>query len=96
MKTDLILKLSKMIDKMGIAKELEELEVNKDNDKASKETLGKKIIVMLITKLYTVEDEVYDVICSYKGITKEEAKELDIIATIKEIANAPGVADFFQ
>lgn len=88
MKTKMLIKLSLIIDKMGIAKEIKEI------DKPTDEEVGKELIMLLITNLHKAEEEIYNFIADYKGITKEEAEELDIIPVLKELLNIEGMKDF--
>jgi hypothetical protein len=88
MKTKILIKLSLIIDKMGIAKDI------KNIDKPTNEEVGKELIMLLITNLYKAENEIYEFIADYKKITKEEAEELDVIPVFKELLNIEGMKDF--
>lgn len=90
MTTELVLKLSAIIDKMGIAKELVTI------DKASNEEVGKEIVALLISNLHKAADEVYDFIANYKGITTEEAKKVNVIDLFKELTSTEGIKDFLS
>jgi len=88
MKTKILIKLSLIIDKMGIADDI------KNIDKPTNEEVGKELIMLLITNLHKAENEIYDFISVFKGITKKEAEELDVIPVFKEILNIEGMKDF--
>jgi len=88
MKTKVLIKLSLIIDKMGIAKDI------KNIDKPTDEEVGKELITLLITNLHKAENEIYEFIAYYKGITKEEAEEVDVIPVLKEILKIDGMKDF--
>lgn len=90
MKTKLLIKLSLIIDKMGIAKDIKNIE------KETNEEVGKELITLLITNLHKAENEVYEFIADYKKITKEEAEETDVIPILKELLNIEGMKDFLQ
>lgn len=94
--TEIIMSLSEIVDKMGIANELKQLEVNTGDEKKDLEKLGQEVIILIFTKLYKVKDEVYDLISKYKKISIEEAKTEDAIAIFKEILNIDGVRDFLS
>lgn len=94
--TEIIMSLSEIIDKMGIANELKQLEVNTGDEKKDLEKLGQEVIILIFTKLYKVKDEVYDLISKYKKISIEEAKKENAIAIFKEILNIDGVRDFLS
>lgn len=94
--TEIIMSLSEIIDKMGIANELKQLEVNTGDEKKDLEKLGQEVIILIFTKLYKVKDEVYDLISKYKKISIEEAKTEDAIGIFKEILNIDGVKDFLS
>ena len=86
--TKTIMILSEMLDKMEIRNELKNIEGK------TKEEVGTELVILITTKLYKVEDLVYTLICEYKGITRDEAIEVDFIQIIKEIVNIPGLKDF--
>lgn len=88
MKTKVLIKLSLIIDKMGIAKDI------KNIDKETNEEVGKELITLLITNLHKAEKEIYEFIADYKKITKEEAEEVDVIPIFKELLKIEGMKDF--
>lgn len=90
MKTKDIIKLSAVIDKMDIRKEMNSI------DGKTNEEIGTQIITLFISKLYKAEDEIYDFISSYKNITKEEAMEIDIVALLKELLKIDGIQGFLS
>lgn len=90
MNTQSLIKLSAIIDKMGISKELVSI------DKATNEEVGKEIIALVISNLYKAENEVYEFIANFKGITVEEAKLLNIIDLLKELTSTEGIKDFLS
>ena len=90
MKTKILIKISLIIDKMGIADEIKKI------DKPTNKEVGEELIVLLITNLHKAENEIYEFVASYKGITKEEAEELDIIPVFKELLKIEGMKDFLQ
>lgn len=94
--TEIIMSLSEIIDKMGIANELKQLEVTTGDEKKDLERLGQEVIILIFTKLYKVKEEVYDLISKYRNISIEEAKQENAIAIFKEILNIDGVRDFLS
>ena len=88
MKTKILIKLSLIIDKMGIADDIKKI------DKPTNEEVGKELIMLLITNLHKAENEIYEFIASYKEITKEEAENIDVVPLFKEILNIEGMKDF--
>lgn len=90
MKTKVLIKLSLIIDKMGIANEL------KNIDKPTEEEVGKELITLFITNLHKAEKEIYQFIADYKKITVEEAEDIDIIPVFKELLKIEGMKDFLQ
>lgn len=53
-------------------------------------------ISALLPQLDTVADFLPDLAAAYKGITIEEANDLDAFALIEEIINDKGMRDFFK
>ena len=72
MKTEYLLMLSEILDKMEITEELKSLEVNTGDEKKDQEELGKQLITLLITRIYKCKNEVYKFIATYKGYYPEE------------------------
>ncbi len=72
MKTEYLLMLSEILDKMEITEELKSLEVNTGDEKKDQEELGKQLITLLITRIYKCKNEVYKFIATYKGYFPEE------------------------
>ena len=50
----------------------------------------------MIDNLYKAEEEIIDLISSLRGITKEEAEDVDVIAFLKELLSFEGVSDFLK
>ena len=88
MKTKILIKLSLIIDKMGIANEIKKI------DKPTDEEVGKELIMLLLTNLHKAENEIYEFISDFKGISKEDASDVDIIPIFKEILSIEGMKDF--
>ena len=66
MKTEYLLMLSEILDKMEITEELKSLEINTGDEKKDQEELGKQLIALLVTRIYKCKTEVY------KGYYPEE------------------------
>ena len=75
-------KISLIINKMGISSLIMELNVDSGDDIKDKEMLGKQLIALIIDNLFKAEDEIVELISNLKGISKEEAEEVDIIPII--------------
>jgi len=80
--------MSAMIDKMDI--DIFEIKG------ASQKQVGEMLVKTLTRKLYKVENELFQLIGEYKGISVEEAAKADFIAIIKEIMANAGVAGLFS
>lgn len=78
----LLIRLSLIIDKMGIAKEIADI------DKKTNEEVGKTLFAIIFSKLYKVEKEVYEWIAEVKDISVEEAANLDLIQLFEEFKNS--------
>lgn len=63
--TESLIKLTSIIDKMGISNSLKEL------DKPTNEELGTEILALFMTNLYKAENEVYDFVISYLDLFEE-------------------------
>ena len=86
METQVLIKLSAIIDKMNI-------DLSAINGKNNEE-VGSKIINLLLKNLYKAENEIYELIALSKKITVDEAKKQDIIAFVKDLLKIEGLQDF--
>lgn len=101
MKSEYLLLLSEILDKMEIAEELKTMEVNTGDEKKDREELGKQLITLLMTKLYKCKKEVYSFIAMYKGYLKseedydsEEEYKVALREAIKQAKNEDVIAIF--
>ena len=87
MTTKQVIKLSALIDKMGL---------KIDDPKASQEKIGADLMMKMVCNLHKAEKEAIDFVCVIKKCTPEEAEEIDVIALISEMLKGSGVIDFFK
>ncbi len=80
--------ISAMIDKMG-------LEIDDLKGKDQKE-VGTKLLTVIAKRVYKAENELYQLIAEYKGISIEEAAKVDFIAVIKEMLADAGIVGLFS
>lgn len=81
------LKLSAIIDK---------LDLKITDPKASQEQIGADLMMQIISKAHKAEKEIYAFVAEIKGITQQEAENVDLVQFIKEIASDAGVVNFFK
>ena len=91
-----MIEISLIIDKMGISSLIMELNVDSGDDIKDKETLSKQLIALIIDNLYKAEEEIVELISNLKGISKEEAEEVDIIPIIKDLLSNDKLKDFLK
>jgi len=77
-----LIRLSLIMDKMGIASEIASI------DKPTNEEVGKALFSLIFSKLYKVEKEVYEWLAEVKGISVEEAAELDLMQLFEEFKSS--------
>lgn len=58
--------------------------------------IGAELLLTLGKKLHLVKDELIQFISLYKEISEEEAKKVDVMEFLKEIAKDSGLKDFLQ
>lgn len=78
--------LSAIIDKMDI---------KITDPKATKEEVGADLMMQIIRRAHRAQEEIFELVSEYKGVSIEEAKNVDFIALLSEIFNQAGVKDFF-
>lgn len=81
------LKISAIVDK---------LDVKITNPEGKAEEIGSDLLMQIVTKAHKAETEIINFVAEIKKCTVEEAGEIDLIAFIKEIAQEPGIKDFFK
>ena len=88
--------MSLIINKMGISSLIMQLNIDSGDDKKDREELAKQLIALIIDNLYKAEDEIIELISKLKGISKEEAEEVDIIPFIKELLSNEKLTNFLK
>lgn len=61
-----------------------------------KNEIGIKVILKISSKLHLVKDEMTDFIANYKDISKEDAKNVNMVDVIKELMNDKDFVSFFN
>lgn len=80
--------LSKIADKMNI--ELPNLKGK------TTEEVGMEFINQAIKKAYKAEKEIIEFIATYKGISIEEAENIDILSFVEILKQEKGIISFFK
>ena len=80
--SSLLIRLSLIVDKMGIAKELASIETD------DKKELIKNVLAIVLGKLYKAEDEIYKWISEVKEISIDEAKSIDLNDLFEDFRNS--------
>lgn len=81
------LKLSAIIDK---------LDIKISNPNGKPEEIGADLMMQIISKAHKAEKEIYAFVAETKGITAQEAENIDLVQFIKEIAADAGMINFFK
>lgn len=86
METQVLIRISAMIDKMGIDLSIIQ---GKDN-----EEVGTKVLTAIIKNIHKAEQELYELIALKQGISIEEAKTYDVIKFFTDLLKQEGLKDF--
>lgn len=81
------LKLSAIIDK---------LDIKISNPNGKPEEIGADLMMQIISKAHKAEKEIYAFVAETKGITAQEAENINLVQFIKEIAADAGMINFFK
>lgn len=81
------LKLSAIIDK---------LDLKITDPKADANKVGADLMMQIISKAHKAEKEIYAFVAEIKGITPQEAENVDLAQFVKELVSDSGVASFFK
>jgi hypothetical protein len=90
------IKLSKIIDKMGLTSLIMELKVDTGNDDLDNSTLAKELLSLIISNLYKAEDDIYEFISTIMKISIEEAQEIDLIQLLKPLLENKTLQSFLK
>jgi len=99
MKSKVLIKLSAVIDKVGIDVDDIKVIAKDSSDKSqaiAKKQLGEKLLIKLVRSLHKAEKETYDLVAAYKDCSVKQAEDEDIIEIIKEVLTDGDVKDFFS
>lgn len=69
---------------------------SKQEVEALQTEIGAELLFLLGKKIHLVKDEIIQFIAIYKGISEEEAKDVDIISFIKEVSKDEGLTSFLR
>lgn len=81
------LKLSAIIDK---------LDLKITDPKADANKIGADLMMQIISKAHKSEKEIYAFVAETKGITVQEAENIDLVQFVKELVSDAGVINFFK
>ena len=93
MNVKILSKISMIINKMEISSMLNDVDFTKE---ISNEELGKMLIKAIIDNFYKAENEFIDLIASVKGISKEEAENVDVIEFVMELLKDEKIKSFLK
>lgn len=95
LKLVLIKPLGKILKQIDADKLLKELGgINNADSLEGKGEIGEVIITAIVNNLAEIADNLIELCAAYKGVTVEEAGQLDAIVTIKELIGEVGFSDF--
>lgn len=94
--TKMLSKLSIIINKMGISSLILEINEETGNEEKDNKKVTVKLLSLIIDNLYKAEDEITSLVAEIKGITKEEAENVDIIPILKDFLNNETVSRFLN
>jgi hypothetical protein len=81
------LKISAIIDKLNL---------KITDPKASQEEVGADLMMQVITRAHLAEQEIYDLVADVKGISVQEAENVDLVEFITGLVKDPAVGSFFK
>lgn len=98
LKTSDIFKMSKILKKMGLKKEIDVNDEKTKKEKTQKQ-VGAELVVSIFENLHLAETEVNEFLAELTGYSAEEFSELSIVKTIeiiKEFKSISGLASFLD
>ncbi len=83
----------KRLDTQAMVEQLKGIDIHDEN---AAEQVGITIVGMILPKVEDVADDLVKLVAAYKGVSFEEALEMDPLSTLKELFSEPGFSDFFR
>lgn len=93
MNVKILSKISMVINKMEISSMINDIDFTKE---ISNDELGKMLIKAVLDNFYKAENEFIDLIASVKGISKEEAENVDVIQFVMDLLKDEKIKSFLQ
>lgn len=93
MNVKILSKISMVINKMEISSLLNDIDFTKG---LSNEEIGKMLIQAILDNFYKAENEFIDLIASIKGISKEDAENVDVIEFVTELLKDEKIKSFLK
>lgn len=93
MNVKILSKISMVINKMEISSMINDIDFTKE---ISNDELGKILIKAVLDNFYKAENEFIDLIASVKGISKEEAENVDVIQFVMDLLKDEKIKSFLQ
>jgi len=97
LKTSDIFKMSKILKKMNLKKEINI--VNEDGETKTQSQVGVELVITAFENIHLAEDEVNEFLAELVGMKKEEFAELEIekaFKIIEEFKSMPGIKNFLK
>lgn len=83
----------KRLDSAALVDKLKDVDMGADG---AAEKFGVVVAAAILPKIEDVADDVVRLAAAYKGVSFEDAQQLDPIATLKDLFKEPGLIDFFS
>lgn len=93
MNVKILSKISMVINKMEISSMINDIDFTKE---ISNDELGKMLVKAILDNFYKAENEFIDLIALVKGISKEEAENVDVIQFVMDLLKDEKIKSFLQ
>lgn len=81
---------------MKLSAAIDKLNLKITNAKASQEELGADIIMQIARNAHKAEKELLEFVSAVRGISLEEAADVDMVEFFTDLFSKAGVKDFFK
>lgn len=88
------IKISAIIDKLDVKIDFKEL--MDENGDISQDLAGAELLIQILKKAHTVENELYELVADIKKCSIAEAQDVDLAELVKEKFSDSNFATFFK
>ena len=81
---------------MKISAIIDKLDLKMPDPNKGQAYFGADLLMQIVAKAHRAKNEIYGLIAEVKGCTEKEAKQVNLVEFIRELAETEGIKDFLS